>query len=161
LVRVRSSRVMRSLALVAAAGAVAAAAASGASKVIGGSVVQVQQAPWTVYVQYQSGSTRFLCTGAIVDASHVLTAAHCMFADASPLATPSQVTVRAGVSNFSSPLITDLEQDRPVSLIRVHPGYVNTGKPSPDDVAVIALASPLDLSGPAVQAVALPTPGFG
>ncbi len=30
---------------------------------------------------------------------------------------------------------------------------------SPDDVAVIALASPLDLSGPAVRAIALPERG--
>ena len=150
---------MRSLVLVVSAAAIAAAAATGASRVVGGGVIQVQQAPWTVYIQYQSGNTRFLCTGSIVDASHVLTAAHCVYDDAGRLATPSQVTVRAGVSNFSSPLPTDQEQDRPVSLIRVHPGYVYAGRPNPDDVAVIALASPLDLSGPAVQAVALPTAG--
>jgi hypothetical protein len=150
---------MRSLVLVVSAGAIAAAAATGASRVVGGTVIQVQQAPWTVYVQDQSGGTRFLCTGSIVDASHILTAAHCVYDDAGRLATPSQVTVRAGVSNFSSPLSTDQEQDRPVSLIRVHPAYVYTGRPTPDDVAVIALASPLDLSGSAVQAVALPSAG--
>ena len=113
--------------LVAAAGAIARPAASGASGVVGGRSIQVQQAPWTVYVQYQSGNVRYLCTGSIVDASHVLTAAHCVYDDSGRLATPSQVTVRAGVSNYSSPLPTDLEQDRPVSLIRVHPGY----RPSP------------------------------
>src|SRR5262245_52674430 len=150
---------MRCLVLVVSAAAIAAAAATGASRVVGGGVIQVQQAPWTVYVQYQSGTTRYLCTGSIVDASHVLTAAHCVYDDAGRLATPGQVAVRAGVSNFSSPLPTDQEQDRPVSLIRVHPGYVYAGRPTPDDVAVIALASPLDLSGPAVQAVALPTAG--
>jgi hypothetical protein len=150
---------MRSLALVVAAGAVAAAAATGATRIVGGSAIQVQQAPWTVYLQYQSGSTRYLCTGSIVDASHILTAAHCLYDDVGRLATPSQVTIRAGVSNFSSPLPTDQEQDRPVSLIRVHPAYVFTGRPTPDDVAVIALASPLDLSGTAVQAVALPAQG--
>ena len=147
------------LVLVVSAAAIAAAAATGASRVVGGAVIQIQQAPWTVYVQYQSGGTRFLCTGSIVDASHILTAAHCLYDDAGRLATPSQVTVRAGVSNYSSPLTTDQEQDRPVSLIRIHPGYAYTGKPTPDDVAVIALASPLDLSGTAVQAVALPTAG--
>jgi hypothetical protein len=150
---------MRCLVLVASAAVIAVGAATGASTVVGGTVIQVQQAPWTVYVQYQSGGTRFLCTGSIVDASHILTAAHCLYDDADRLATATQVTVRAGVSNYSSPLPSDQEQDRPVSLIRVHPGYVNTGKPTPDDVAVIALASPLDLSGSAVQAVALPTAG--
>jgi hypothetical protein len=150
---------VRCLAPVAIAAAIAVATATGASRVVGGSVIQVQQAPWTVYLQYQSANTRFLCTGSIVDASHILTAAHCLYDDVGRLATPSQVTVRAGVSNYSSPLPTDQEQDRPVSLIRVHPGYVYAGRPTPDDVAVIALASPLDLSGPTVQAVALPTAG--
>ncbi len=133
--------------LVAATGAIAVAPASGASRVVGGTAIEVQQAPWTVFVQYQVGNIRYLCTGSIVDASHILTAAHCVFDDSGQFATPSQVTVRAGVSNFSSPLSTDLEQDRPVSLIRVHPGYVCSGNPAPDDVAVLALASPLDLSG--------------
>jgi hypothetical protein len=150
---------MRSLALIAAAGAIAVAAAAGATEVVGGSVIQVQEAPWTVYVQIQSANIRYLCTGSIIDASHILTAAHCVYDDSGRLATPSQVTVRAGVSSFSSPLPTDVEQDRPVSLIRVHPGFQYTGRPTPDDVAVIGLASPLDLSGPAAQAIALPTAG--
>jgi len=150
---------MRALALLAIAAAVAVVGVSGASGVVGGAVIQVQQAPWTVFVQYQSGDVRFLCTGSIVDASHILTAAHCVYDDRARLATISQVTVRAGVSNYSAPLPTDVEQDRPVSLIRVHPGYRYTGSPSPDDVAVIALATPLDLSGPTIQAVALPSPG--
>jgi hypothetical protein len=146
-------------AFVAAVGAIAAAMASGAVGVVGGSTIQVQAAPWTVFVQYQSGNTRYLCTGSVVDASHILTAAHCVYDDAGRLATPAALTVRAGVSNFSAPLPTDAEQDRPVSLIRVHPAYLWSGRPSADDVAVIGLATPLDLSGPAVNAVALPNAG--
>ena len=106
------------------------------------------------------GGIKFLCTGSIVDASHILTAAHCVYDDAGRLATPSQVTVRAGVSNYSSPLPTDQEQDRPVSLIRIHPGYVYTGKPTPDDVAVIALVSPLRSSGLA-SAITATSSGVG
>jgi len=150
---------MRALVLIAVAAGLATAEASGLIEVVGGSVIQVQQAPWTVYLQYESGGIRYLCTGSIVDASHILTAAHCVYDEAGRLATPGQLTVRAGVSNFSAPLPTDQEQDRPVSLVRIHPGYAYTGRPTPDDVAVIALASPLDLSGPAVQPVALPAPG--
>jgi hypothetical protein len=67
--------------------------------------------------------------------------------------------VRAGVSNFSQPLSSDAEQDRGVSSFRIHPGYTGQGKSGPDDVAVLALVSPLDTTGSAVQAVALPTPG--
>jgi hypothetical protein len=152
-------RLSTSLALAVFAGAAFAGSGAPAARVVGGSVIQVQQAPWTVFVQQQAGSSRFLCTGSIVDAVHILTAAHCVYDDQGVLATPANLSVKAGVSNFSAPLATDLEQDRAVSQFRVHPAYVWSGKPVPDDVAVLALVTPLDLSGPAVQAVALPTPG--
>jgi hypothetical protein len=64
--------------------------------------------------------------------------------------------VEAGISNFFSPASTDLGQQRSVASFRVHPGYVYAEIAQPDDVAVLALAAPLDLTGPAVQAVALP-----
>jgi hypothetical protein len=134
----------------------AACLSSGAGAIIGGTTIQVQAAPWTVFVQQTAGSTRFLCTGSVVDASHILTAAHCLYDGNNNLAAPSAFLVRAGISNFSSPLPSDLEQDRAVSQFRVHPGYTSTGQANPDDVAVLALVSPLDLSGPAVKAVALP-----
>jgi hypothetical protein len=41
----------------------------------------------------------------------------------------------------------------------VHPGYVYSPTASPDDVAVLALNQPLDLSGPAVQLAPLPAAG--
>jgi hypothetical protein len=153
---VRSSRL---IVLAVAAGAIAASVASGTSRVNGGTPAKVQQAPWTVFVQTVSGNTRYLCTGSVVDASHILTAGHCLYDSANHVATPSQVSVRAGVSNFSSPLPTDAEQDRGASVVRIHPAFVHQDKSTPDDVAVIGLVSPLDLSGSAVQAVALPAPG--
>ncbi len=152
------SRSATRLAGVAAAFVLAACLSSGAGAIVGGATIQVQAAPWTVFVQQTSGSVRFLCTGSVVDASHILTAAHCLYDDDN-LAPPSAFQVRAGISNFSSPLPTDLEQDRAVSQYRVHSGYTSTGDANPDDVAVLALATPLDLSGPAVKAVALPAPG--
>jgi hypothetical protein len=141
------------------AGAVCVAGASPTSQIVGGGVIQIQAAPWTVFVQQQAGSTRFLCTGSVVDASHILTAAHCVYDDNGNLATPAQITIKAGVSNFSASSPTDVEQDRTVTEIRVHPGYTWSAKPVPDDVAVLTLPSPLDLSNPATQAIALPAPG--
>ncbi len=152
------TRSARRLAGGGAAFALAACLSSGAAAIIGGTTIQVQAAPWTVFVQQTSGSTRFLCTGSVVDASHILTAAHCLYDTNNNLAAPSAFLVRAGISNFSAPLPSDLEQDRPVTQFRVHPGYTPTGEAGPDDVAVLALATPLDLSGPAVKAVALPAP---
>ncbi len=149
---------MGGLALAAFAGALCAASASPSSRIVGGTAIQIQAAPWTVFVQQQVGSGGFLCTGSIVDPSHILTAAHCVFDDSGNLASPSQLSVKAGVSNFSTPSPTDIEQDRSVSAIRVHPGYVWTGNLEPDDVAVLTLSSALDVSGAAVQTIALPAP---
>ncbi len=133
--------------------------ASGADRVVGGNAIQVQSAPWAVFVQNQAASENDDCSGSIVDALHVVTAAHCVFDSAGALASPSQLSVTAGVSNVADPLPTDLEQQRSVGSFTVHPGYAYSTTPGPDDVAVLALASPLDLSGPAVRAVALPDPG--
>ncbi len=133
--------------------------ASPATTVLGGTAIQIQAAPWTVFVQQNAGATLYLCTGSIVDASHILTAAHCLFDDSGALTQPSTLSIRAGISNFTSPAATDAEQDRTVTSFRVHPGFTYTGSEAPDDVAVLVLSSPLDLSGPAVQAVALPTAG--
>ena len=151
-------RPSRGFALVALASAVCAASASSASRIVGGTAIQIQAAPWTVFVEQRVASGGFLCTGSIVDPSHILTAAHCVYDDSGNLASPSQLTVRAGVSNFSTPSSTDVEQDRTVSAIRVHPGYVWTGNLEPDDVAVLSLSSALDVSGAAAQTIALPSP---
>ena len=131
-----------------------------AMSVSGGTVIQVQASPWTVFVQQVAGSARFLCTGSIVDPSHILTAAHCLYDEAGTQAQPAQLSIKAGVSNFTTPLSTDLEQDRAVTSFRIHPGYVWSSKPTPDDVAVLALPVPLDVGGAAVQTVALPSSGM-
>ena len=128
-----------------------------AAGVVGGTAIQVQAAPWSVFITYATGAHSWRCGGAVIDASHVVTAAHCLYGDDNePLAQPAQVSVQAGVSNPFSPSATDAEQDRTASAVRVHPGYDNSNLDSPDDIAVLALSSPLDLSGTAVKAIALP-----
>src|SRR5205814_1356902 len=73
---------------------------------------------------------------------------------------PSDVVVRAGVSNARTALSSDAPQDRHVVGIRVHPGYHYSDPTGTDDAAVLTLESPLDLGGQTARAIALPTPSL-
>ncbi len=153
-------RLIQIFGLAAIAGAAATGVASASVAVVGGAPIQVQSAPWTVFVFSEFGSYEEDCTGSVIDPSHVVTAAHCVFDTDGSRAQPGSVNVAAGISNFISPSSSDLEQRRSVSSLRVHPGWVsNPATVAVDDVAVLELATPLDLSGPAVKAVALPAAG--
>jgi hypothetical protein len=129
-----------------------------AAHVIGGSAIQVQAARWAVFVRQSIPSGTLQCSGSIVDALHVVTAAHCVFDQSGNPASITSLSVRAGISSYTNPAPSDAEQDRGVSSVRVHPSYTWTTGTSADDVALLALSSPLDLSGAAVQAIALPGP---
>jgi trypsin len=127
-----------------------------ATKIVGGSPIRIQSAPWTVFIRQTVSGGSLVCTGSIVDALHVVTAGHCVYDNTGALASITSIAVRAGISNYNTPQPGDAEQDRGVSSLRVHPGYSGPGSVKPDDIAVLALSAPLDLSGPTVQAVALP-----
>ncbi|MBB4663828.1 serine protease [Conexibacter arvalis] len=126
--------------------------------IVGGTAIPVTQAPWQVYVRSDlDGGRTYACGGSIVDATHVVTAGHCVYdpTTATRVGTAA-LTVVAGISNVNAPEST--RQERGVAAIRVHPGYrytADNGGVAPDDVAVLALSAPLDLRGPAVRAIAL------
>ncbi len=130
---------------------------AGAGAINGGRAIPVQAAPWTVFILEKAGTTHFVCTGSVLDATHILTAAHCTLDQNEKPASPSTFLVKAGVSDFKEPHAGDREQDRAVRRYRVHPHYVFTGTDDPDDVGVLELNAPLDLRGAAVKAVALPS----
>src|SRR4029077_2524577 len=85
--------------------------------------------------------------------------AHCVYDQSGTLGPVTSLSIRAGISSFVTPLPADAEQDRAVSSLRVHPGYVWSTNTSADDVAMLALSEPLDLGGPRVQAGGPPAPG--
>lgn len=133
--------------------------------IVGGSQIAIGQAPWQVAVEAViSEGKRFasiLCGGSIVDSSHILTAAHCVFDSGTGNEIPDEdFTVRAGTANLTSRAGAE-EQERSVTNVRPHPYYVyapDSGRVAPDDVALLTLQEPLVL-GPAAAAIALVSPG--
>ena len=134
------------------------AATPSAHGVVGGSAVDIRDAPWNVLVLHRVGASGSLCTGSILDPLHVLTAAHCVVENGAAYPA-STLSVRAGLTNALSPSATDARQDADVASVRIHRGYVDGDRTGADDVAVLILATPLDHSGPTAQPIALPTPG--
>jgi hypothetical protein len=151
------SRVAVVLSLAALAALAGAAGGQSRNGVVGGTSILVQSAPWAAYMRVANGSQSTYCSATIIDSEHVVTAAHCVYLVDGTRADPSSILVRTGISSSFRPFRGDGEQDRNVDSVRVHPGYSGPSSSSTDDVAVLALSSPLDLSGPFVQAVALPS----
>ncbi|MBE0663680.1 MAG: trypsin-like serine protease [Bacteroidales bacterium] len=106
-------------------------------RIVGGGDANIEDYPWHVALISTSG-TQF-CAGTVLGENWILTAAHC--------GTPNRI--RAGVTNR-----TDLTgQDRFIIQKINHPNY----SPYSNDVSLIQLASPLDLSGPNVKAIPIIT----
>jgi hypothetical protein len=143
--------------------------------IIGGQESSISQFPWQVYVQREAAQGGGLvsvasCGGSILDATHVLTAAHCVDHEGTTTTYPPEnVVVLAGASDasgFSTLRIPPPgSQARSLSSIRTDPYYAVLPNIK-DDVAVLQLSSPLELSAERnAQAISLvptgatPVPG--
>ena len=106
-------------------------------RILGGSNVQITDHPYQVQVNRVEG---FTCGGAIRDATHVVTAAHCVVEEGAffPfIVAPDSVSVGYGDEDDQSLSVAD------VAGISVFPAYLRALS-SPDfDVAVLTLAEPL------------------
>jgi hypothetical protein len=138
----------------------ASSAAPAAPRVYGGAVITAADAPWQVYLRTSDG---YACGGSLVDATHVVSAAHCADGDGTKAPPPaSSFTVLAGFSDVSTyqpgkapPPGTQVVG---VASYRIHPYYENASKT--DDAMVLTLAAPLDLNAsPNVKAIALAPAG--
>jgi secreted trypsin-like serine protease len=127
-----------------------APAATGSVRVVGGTYATTADAPWQVLVLPNG----YLCGGAILDATHVVTAAHCVYDDAEQeIIAPSTVTVHAGITNrFTA------GQHPAVAAVGVDPDYDPDMQTS--DVAILTLATPLSFADPAVAPIELTDVGY-
>ena len=126
--------------LVAAAGLVGGVA-GGAGAIVNGTESAPEARPYQVSLQ--SGGEHY-CGGTIVDATTIITAAHCLEGE-----TAAGTQIRAGVTDLNS---NDGQTVQVASIIS-HPSYANNGLA---DIAVLKLATPLEL-GNGVTAIPLAT----
>jgi hypothetical protein len=140
------------------AGCLASAAPSHAAppkgqSVVGGTIAAATEAPWAVWVvsvDPSSGEIGY-CSGSIIAPNEVLTAAHCAGQPA------SEYRVWAGWRPGPDGRAPSdaFDQSRAVSSIRTHPDYVPNPSGALDDVSVLRLSAPFDVSGPRVAPITL------
>jgi hypothetical protein len=119
------------------------------ARVVGGVNASLGQAPWQVLVLPGPN----LCGGSILDATHVVTAAHCVYdADTDEVTAAADVDVYAGTVDLRT--LGAPTQHPPVTDVVVDPEY--DPESFTQDAAIITVAAPgFDLSGPNAQAIAL------
>jgi Trypsin len=112
--------------------------------IIGGQESQISQFPWQVFVGREAEGTGASCGGSILNATTILTAAHCVVHDGTTTPYPAgDFFVVSGDSNVNG--VSSTEQFRLLSSLRVHP-YFTSLPDIKDDVAVLTLSAPLTLS---------------
>jgi hypothetical protein len=149
----------------AVAGAVLAAAlllaAAPAEAYHGGRrVTAATEAPYTVLIDARTFLLQFLCTGSIVDPSHVVTAAHCATGDNGNPLRARAFTIAAGITARKPGLVAGAQLRR-VTRVRVHPAY-DPQRNGYADVAVLAVDPPFETTGtvaPIPLVDAAPEPG--
>jgi hypothetical protein len=147
-----------------------------APQIINGQEASISQFPWQVFVLLDEpiAGEEGACGGSILDPTHILTAAHCVDHEGTTSSySPGNFLVIAGASEvlgFGLPL-EDFEvapstfQARELKSFRTDP-YYEASPEVKDDVAVLELAQPLELSAarstaaiPLVPTGATPAPG--
>ncbi|EFX77158.1 trypsin-like protein variant 1 [Daphnia pulex] len=121
-------------------------------KIVGGAVVEPNSLPFQVSLQRLSGTTGQYsqsCGGSILDDSTILNAAHCVRG-----VDPASMLIVAGEHSLSQE--SGLEQNRFVINTTVHEKY--DFLTYENDISLLFLESPLDLSVPAARPILLPPP---
>lgn len=114
--------------------------------IVGGTPISSADAPWQALILIDRGDAQSLCSGALINPTTILSVAHCLAGVA-----PGTVKTWLGVTKMSE---AKKQPSLPVAGLSVHPGY------NPDtlanDIAVIQLAQPVDLTTGAARLIGLP-----
>ncbi|KAH3746872.1 transmembrane protease serine 3-like [Dreissena polymorpha] len=116
-----------------------------ANKIVGGRIAQHGEFPWQVSIRYMG---QHVCGGTLVSDTYVVTAAHC-FEDLGTYAT--QWTIGVGLQYHVSNSPNNV-----IHVSRVTPHERFNQRTNENDIAVIKLSKPIDLTGPYTRAACLP-----
>ncbi|XP_031329752.1 serine protease easter-like isoform X2 [Photinus pyralis] len=136
----------------------------GGNRIIGGNKTALFEFPWMALLTYDTPNGRdFRCGGSIINSRYILTAAHCI----TKLSNLKLVQVRCGEYNISSSLDCEIQnepqaetlcappvQDMDFEETIPHPDY--NPATYTDDIGLIRLAAPLNLSVESVKPICLP-----
>ncbi len=119
-------------------------------RIVGGDPVQDGKFSFVAALNIKQGGKTFFCGGSLIDASHVLTAAHCVV-DNGAAVSAADVRVIVGRTVLSS----NKGQERRASRVAVHPRF--NGDTFAYDAAVLELNRPITN----IQPIALAQPKTG
>jgi secreted trypsin-like serine protease len=114
-------------------------------EIVGGANTTIDQVPWQIMVTTNGGFQ--FCGGSILNASWIATAQHCVTGG------NADMRVVAGTTRVSTQASGQI---RSIDAVTLAPGF--TDPTVGDDVALLHLSTPLDLSGPNARAIPLVTP---
>lgn len=143
--------------LVVGLAAASPAAPNATPRIVGGAPASITTFPWQVALGLTDGEEIApRCGGTIIDATHILTAAHCAHDDIddpkSPVLNPAELVVISGTSRLF-PTLDDTAVVSDVATVEPNPEYDGDNY----DVAVITLTTPLNLDGLHRRAISLAT----
>ncbi|XP_050414203.2 trypsin-2-like [Patella vulgata] len=120
-------------------------------RIVGGVNTEKCEYPWMVRLRVGNG----MCGGSIIDAYHIVTAAHCVGTNPA-----STIGVHAGEYDYNNPYETNDQTVKAAAVIK-HPNYRDLPNGEQEnDIAIIKLAQPLQFNN-CVQPICLANDGDG